>query len=119
MSAEGEQAPLAAWAPVAWTKDDTAAYLSESPLPSDFLWPHRDGGERAVVPAHSYLRGGYGKWLRETPYYQGLFELVHELLARLPADAELPTPEQLAKILAEVRRLKGEQANLFPEIGTK
>jgi hypothetical protein len=110
---EPEQVPLAEWAPAVWSQDDTAAYLKQWPLPSDFVWPHRDGGERPVHPSHSYTRGGYGKWLRETPYFEGLFQLIHDELVRLPADAELPTPEQLAARLNELRRMKGQQVNLF------
>jgi hypothetical protein len=101
------------WAPVAWTAEDTMAYLTANPLPSDFVWPHRDGGLRPVVPSHSVLKGGYGKWLRETPYFQGLFELIHDLLLR--ADP-LPDAEGLARALNEVRRLRGEQKELFPDL---
>jgi len=97
--------------PVVWTADDTATYLKEFPLPSDFVWSHRDGQRRPVVPTHSYLRGGYGKWLRETPYFPGLFELVHEILVRSGED--LPTPEELAGKLNEIERLRGEQQELL------
>ena len=60
-------------------------YLNECPLPDAFKWPHRDGGEREVQPVHKAVIG-YGKWLRETPYFPGLFELIHEILDRAPAD---------------------------------
>ncbi len=72
-----------------WSKDDTHAYLKANPLPFDFKWPHRDhrsgpdGGLRPVQPNHKSV-ADYGKWLRETPYFPGLFELVHEILAEAP-----------------------------------
>jgi len=66
--------------PEPWTRDQTMAYLNANPLPRTFLWPHRDGGERPVHPSHSYVTG-YGKWLRETPYFRGLFERIHAALA--------------------------------------
>lgn len=69
-----------------WSKDDTQAYLKANPLPREFKWLHRDhqadpeGGMRTVQPSHASV-ANYGKWLRETPYFPGLFELVHEVLA--------------------------------------
>jgi hypothetical protein len=69
-----------------WSKDDTHAYLKANPLPLEFRWPHRDhrdeedGGLRRVQPSHKSI-SDYGKWLRETPYFPGLFERVHEILA--------------------------------------
>lgn len=88
------------------------AFLSACPLPASFTWPHRDGGERVVMPSHSTLKGGYGKWLRETPYFPGLFEDVHLVLALYPSDVEI-TPEGVAKKLVELRRARGSQASLF------
>jgi hypothetical protein len=61
-----------------WTLDSTMEYLNEYPLPADFKWPHRDGGLRVAWPVHRVFTG-YGKWLRETPYYQGLFERCHRI----------------------------------------
>jgi hypothetical protein len=67
-----------------WTRDHTMRHLNANPLPETFRWPHRDGGERIVQPSHKNVTG-YGKWLRETPYFQGLFERVHEICARSDA----------------------------------
>lgn len=79
--------------------------LNSMPLPSTFLWPHRDGGDRAVQPVHHYV-AGYGKWLRETPYFPGLFELAHELLGAAPLRLEASwLPEQL-----QIARQKHEAA---------
>ena len=66
-----------------WSRDDTQTYLSANPLPRDFTWPHRDGGDRPVHPAHTSVNS-YGAWLRETPYFRGLFPLIHEILATAP-----------------------------------
>lgn len=59
-------------------------YLNANPLPVTFKWTHRDGGDRTVQPSHKSVTG-YGKWLRETPYFQGLFELIHDVLTPLDA----------------------------------
>lgn len=67
--------------PPPWTKAQTIDLLNADPLPSTFTWPHADGGTRPVVPVHSTLRGGYGKWLAEGPSYSGLFELINDILA--------------------------------------
>ena len=67
-----------------WSHADTRRYLDEFPLPVDFLWPHSGGGERPVMPTHRQVTG-YGKWLQETPYFQGLFEIIHLILARADA----------------------------------
>lgn len=72
-----------------WSKHDTQAFLQANPLPRGFKWPHRDhqldpdGGLRAVQPSQASVEN-YGKWLRETPYFPGLFELVHDILAAAP-----------------------------------
>jgi len=97
--------------PEAWSPENTQAYLSESPLPASFTWRHREGYEAPVVPSYR-LTGGYGKWLRETPYFPGLFEEIHGVLARLPDEKPLPFPDELAKILREARRARGEQQQL-------
>ena len=92
----------------AWTLDDTQAYLTANPLPSDFTWRHRDFPAhlpQPVHPSHKNLKGGYGKWLRETPYFPGLFERVHGII--LDAGDDLPDP---ATIAAELRRRYGHTA---------
>jgi len=66
-----------------WHRDATMRYLNDFPLPRDFKWPHRDGGEHIVQPSHEQVIG-YGKWLRETPYFPGLFELLHDILDAAP-----------------------------------
>lgn len=66
-----------------WTRDASMRYLNEYPLPRGFMWKHRDGGIREVWPRHRFVTG-YGKWLRETPYFMGLFELIHGILEAAP-----------------------------------
>jgi hypothetical protein len=97
--------------PPEWTLDDTENYLTAFPLPSDFVWPHRermlDGSEniQSVLPRYR-LTKGYGFWLRTTPYFPGLFEAVHaELLA---TGDELPTAEQMAEKLQTRRRASAQ-----------
>jgi hypothetical protein len=85
-----------------WTAVQTEGWLTEYPLPVTFTWPDRYGKERPPVPSYR-LKGGYGKWLRETPYFPGLFELCHEILQRAPEDVLL-TPEWLADELRAHRR---------------
>jgi hypothetical protein len=69
-----------------WTGDATMRYLNAFPLPRTFTWPHRDDGkDRSVAPAHGTVTA-YGKWLRETPYFPGLFELAHDILASAPEE---------------------------------
>ena len=87
--------------PPPWNSADTQAYLNANPLPSWFRWPHRDGGEAVVTPRHATLSGGYGKWLRETPYFQGLFEKIHAAL--LDSGEHLPDIDSLAKKITPVR----------------
>jgi hypothetical protein len=95
---------------LAWTQEHTQEYLKANPLPVDFEWQHRDGGEKPVVPSHSYLKGGYGKWLRETPYFPGLFELVHDVLVRAEL---LGDAEWLAGELTAIKAMRGRQESLF------
>jgi hypothetical protein len=71
-----------------WTHANTRAFLTACPLPPDFLWRDRDGVERAPLPRNG-SKGGYGKWLQETPYFPALFELCHEILRTAPEDTEL------------------------------
>ena len=74
------------WAAHVWTADDTKEYLDSNPLPVGFTWKHKDGEHRLVQP--SYKIESYGKWLRESPNFQGLFEEIHRLIvaqgSRLP-----------------------------------
>lgn len=102
----------------AWTPDHTEAWLKTNPLPVDFLWPHRDknadGLPRLVPVLPSYqLHKGYGFWLRTTPYFPGLFEEIHAILVRVPPDAALPTPDELAHILRTNAAAKGEQLEII------
>jgi hypothetical protein len=81
-----------------WSHDASMRYLNAVPLPADFTWPHRDGGERPVRPVHHSVIG-YGKWLRETPYFPGLFELAHDLLAGAPQELDVAwLPAELNRI---------------------
>lgn len=104
--------------PPAWTADHTEAWLKNNPLPADFLWPHRDknpdGTDRLapVLPRYQ-LHKGYGFWLRTTPYFPGLFEEIHAILVRVPADGDLPTAEGLAQILRANAAAKGQQLEIL------
>jgi hypothetical protein len=96
-----------------WNKDATMAYLNANPLPVTFKWHHRDdpkGSTRPVMPSHKNVTA-YGKWLRETPYFPGLFEEIHEALAAAP---DLGDAEWLAAELIRREQLRqGEKLPLF------
>lgn len=64
---------------VPWEEADTRSYLDANPLPVGFAWLADDGTERPVRPRHSSVTS-YGKWLHETPYFPGLFEIIHRVL---------------------------------------
>lgn len=88
----------------AWSVQDTEDYLRDQPLPNDFEWKGQ-----LVMPARGSKRG-YGAWLRETPYHQGLFELIHRLL--LPVDV-LPKRTDSAKtdeLCAWIRAAEGQRS---------
>lgn len=89
-----------------WTKDSTSAYLNDEPLPPGFLWIHKDGGLRAAHPSYR-VHGGYGKWLRETPNFPGLFEAVHEAMER--AFRTMPTIPTQQWLVEELDRVRGEK----------
>lgn len=93
----------------AWTKADTIEYLATNPLPIGFRWRHRDGQLAEVRPKYSVE--SYGKWLHDTPYFQGLFELVHELI--VAAGAKLPDIDTIAQQLEQIRREREGQQKLF------
>lgn len=112
-----------------WTKDHTQEYLDWNPLPVGFKWPHRDfrdqadGGLRDVQPSHKQVTG-YGKWLRETPYFPGLFEVAHRILAEAPdlgdaewLAAELTTrrPRRVPLGLDAARRLREQREATNPD----
>lgn len=98
-----------------WTRDVTMRYLNEYPLPETFTWHHRDDAdpkkERPVQPVHRAVTA-YGKWLRETPYFQGLFELIHDLLSTLPDSEELGGSDWLAEQIKK-RLAREQQEKLF------
>lgn len=102
--------PLIAFNQPPWDDIASEGWLTEYPLPIEFTWPDRYGHERRVLPTYK-LKGGYGKWLAETPYFPGLFELCHRILARAPANQVL-TPEWLVAELNKYRPT-GEQQNLL------
>jgi len=96
--------------PLIWTRDHTMRFLNANPLPQGFRWKHRDypdGPERPVQPSHKTITA-YGKWLRETPYFQGLFELVHATLCH---SVDLGDAEWLAEEVMK-RRVREEQEKL-------
>jgi len=68
---------------VPWEKANTERYLTANPLPLTFTWLADDGVERPVRPRHTTVTS-YGKWLHETPYFPGLFELIHRVLVNTP-----------------------------------
>lgn len=84
-----------------WSPIQTEGWLTEYPLPPSFTWPDRYGQVRPVLPKYA-LKGGYGKWLHETPYFPGLFEQIHDILAAAPDDQPL-SPEWLAAELEKLR----------------
>jgi len=98
---------------VIWTSDFTQRYLDANPLPADFTWKHRDDVDwktpRPVHPSHKSVTS-YGKWLRETPYFPGLFELAHQVLARSP---DVGDAEWLAAELVKFRAEPAHQVNIF------
>jgi len=102
--------PLVPFVVPPWTHVQTEGWLTEYPLPVDFLWPDRYGKPRPVLPTYR-TKFGYGKWLMDTPYFPGLFEEIHGILARAPGDLVL-TPEWLATQL-DLRRPKGEQQHFL------
>lgn len=86
-----------------WSRDATMRCLNQWPLPPDFVWPHRDdaGKERPVRPIHAAVIG-YGKWLRETPYFPGIFELAHDILTDAPDEIDAAwLPAQLQELRAK------------------
>lgn len=93
-----------------WTPEKTEQWLTDYPLPVDFKWPDNAGERRAVLPSNR-IHKGYGFWLRTTPYFPGLFELIHRILALAPGD-QLLTPEWLAAELNK-RRTSAVQTDLL------
>lgn len=102
--------PLVPFPVAPWTDVATEGWLTEYPLPPEFTWVDRYGKERRVLPTYR-IKGGYGKWLAETPYFPGLFELIHRILARAPADQVL-TPEWLVEQLKQYRNNETQQTLL-------
>ncbi len=99
--------------PAPWSADDTEELLNIEPLPAGFKWRLTKTSSRAmrgelvdVQPAHRDL--AFGKWLRETPYFQGLFELAHQVVVE--AGAKLPSGEEIAARLTALR-LERERIN--------
>jgi hypothetical protein len=91
-----------------WTHADTIEYLRLNPLPPDFLWRHRDGKLAEVKPSYSVQN--FGKWLKETPYFPGLFELIHSILLPSP---RLPAIATLTAELLKIRKEREGQLSLF------
>jgi hypothetical protein len=95
----------------AWTEEDSERWLSDFPLPADFIYR----GQPAQ-PTHRVLKGGYGKWLRETPYHRGLFALAHQILAEVPVSQPMPSPQELARKIAERDGQPRGQAELVDQV---
>jgi hypothetical protein len=96
-----------------WTHRDTMDYLTANPLPVDFVWRHRDDppSAKANKPVHpKYVVEHYGKWLHDTPYFPGLFELIHDILFHAPT---LPSTAGLVEQLVAIRREREGQQTLF------
>ena len=98
-----------------WSHAKTERYLADNPLPVDFTWRHEDGTQQPVQPRGG-IKNGYGFWLRYTPYFPGLFEEIHVIIALTPAKNPdgtpfAMTPEWLAGKL-DARRAKQTQDDL-------
>jgi hypothetical protein len=89
----------------AWEHAQTRRYLDANPLPVDFTWPDNQGDERPVRPRHTSV-SSYGKWLQETPYFPGLFEMIHRVLVNAP---ELGGSDWIAGELNQRRPAKQEK----------
>lgn len=61
-----------------WTDAATVSWLNMHPLPASFRWSV-NGQLVPVRPVHM-LMTGFGTWLRETPYFPGLYEACHGVL---------------------------------------
>ena len=109
--------------PADWTDDDVMRWLDDFPLPADFTATRvdrvKDSDEKIftpntpVRPAHHGIK--FGKWLRETPYFPGMFEQIRDIIRAIPTADQggiLPTPEQLAEMLKS-GQAPGRQQNLF------
>ena len=90
-----------------WEHADTRAYLDANPLPVGFLWLDDTRTPRPVLPRHTNVTS-YGKWLAETPYFPGLFELIHKILVNAP---DLGDADWLA---AELERRRPAQQPPLP-----
>lgn len=92
--------------PKGWTPDRTERYLNAFPLPEGFTWLDRNGHWKPVRPAHAErileVQRTYGKWLAETPYFPGLFELIHRLMVLHPGET-VPTSREMAEKLEPER----------------
>lgn len=111
MSNEHDDIPV----PPSWTHQDTMDYLTANPLPVSFFWIHRDPGEDGKPKLESTknqyaIKGGYGKWLHDTPYFPGLFELIHDLLFH--SGPRLPDIEELVNMLERIKRDRMGQGTL-------
>lgn len=92
-----------------WTQDQTEKWLTENPLPPDFVWR----GNR-VLPSYR-LHKGYGFWLRETPYHRGLFAEVHGVLfRRAMQDLDFPDVVEISETLRAIEAAEKAQMTLFP-----
>jgi hypothetical protein len=91
-----------------WDAANTRRFLDKNPLPLDFTWVDQDGDERPVRPRHTSVTS-YGKWLQETPYFPGLFEIVHRVLVNAPL---LGGAEWLVEELNQRRPPKQEKLSL-------
>jgi hypothetical protein len=93
---------------MSWEREDTERWLTDYPLPADFVW-----NDEVVWPRYE-LKNGYGFWLKTAgPYHpalRGLFGLVHDILAeKSVTGARAPSPDELA---AELRAYATVQATL-------
>lgn len=92
-----------------WTPNDTSEYLRLNPLPADFVWLNNKHQPATVKP--TYNVADYGKWLRETPYFPGLFELIHDIL--FSKGNHLPDIGALATELVRIHKERTGQMKLF------
>jgi hypothetical protein len=97
---------------IPWTHEDTRAYLKSNPLPTEFVWKRSDNGQIEHVQPTYRTSEGYGKWLHETPHFQGLFELIHDLI--LEAGERLPDIDEIAAMLAAIKKRDEDNAREMP-----
>lgn len=104
-----------------WSLDDTEKFLSDNPLPEDFLWWYLlDFTQTPIVLG---LRGKrvelcngrtYGEWFRGNILRPCLFEEVHDVVLTWKGSAELP--RNGGEIAAELNNRRNQGTLVTEEI---